>query len=228
MTQNLPLKFSRRHICAAGIASAGVALSPAHSFAQDRVRVTSSAFHPGSALNLRGVRLGEHAMLRTAGTAVAEGGARAWTFREDTLVSWNMTPSRQVVEQRRGRIHLTPSRGGKKIEIATGPVEEVLDTAHLQAPIATSSVGQSLILVAGPLTPSDVWRIADDPVSAPLPDSHTEYRVFRTVGLSREFYWALRSPWLAALGESESDNALLWRGQGHLTAWRTGDGLASV
>ena len=232
MTQNSALKFSRRAVCVTGVVSAAVSVLPMGAFAQDHERITQPAFPPGSALDLRGIRLGEHAILRTEGYVVRDGvsasNIRAWTFREDTLVSWKVTRAGQIIEQRRGRIHVTPSGRGKTVEISTGPVEEVLDTTHSQSTIATSAAGQSLILASGTLTPSDVWHIADDPVSATLPSGLNEFRVFRAVGNACEFYWALRSPWLAALGDSELATALIWRGQGRLTTWRNLDGFAAV
>lgn len=219
---NLP-QLSRRSVCVAGALSAGAALLPFTLAAHEGKR---AVIVDGGPLYLRGVRLGEHAVLRTQGKVWSEtsqtSARRVWHFEENTAVSWVESAPGQVIELRTGRIQLSPSQGGRIIEITTGPVEEILSAADPMAVIATSRTGQSLIVAAGTLTPSDAWQIAEHPTTAALPVGLSEVRVFRTTGddATRQVVWTLRSPWLSAWGYATPDARLIWRGQGQLTAWR--------
>lgn len=228
---NQAMTLSRRAICVGGIASATLAAMPKFSEARD-YSMTSAPIAKGSVLDLRGVRIGEHAVLRTFGqvSVDAHSGAdqRIWRFVEDTLVSWRQDGNGNVVERRMGRTQLTPSQGGKAVEISTGPVEEHLKAIDQFAVVATTADGQSLLVTAAPLTPSDAWTVLDDPASAILPSVMSEYRVFRIAGNQRAVYWALRSPWLTALGEAPTESRLLWRGQGRLLTWQKLESGAAV
>ena len=194
---NLP-QLSRRSFCVAGALSAGVALLPFTLAAHEGKR---AVIVDGGPLYLRGVRLGEHAVLRTQGKVWSEtsqtSARRVWHFEENTAVSWVESAPGQVIELRTGRIQLSPSQGGR-------------------------ITGQSLIVAAGTLTPSDAWQIAEHPTTAALPVGLSEVRVFRAAGddATRQVFWTLRSPWLSAWGDATPDTRLIWRGQGQLTAWR--------
>jgi hypothetical protein len=225
------LSFSRRSVCLGGFVSAGAALLPKVVFGRDISASIDPGPYvtnmPGSTLHLRGVRVGEHAILRMHGTVTAEtpkvDASRTWRFDENTMVSWVVSAAGGVVETRRGRIQLASLESGKTIEIATGPVDEPLSLEG--EAVAISLKGQSLIVSAPALALSDAWDIADDPLEASLPAGLSEFRVFRTAsdGVAQQVYWALRSPWLPALGEASPETHLVWRGQGRLTAWRKFD-----
>jgi hypothetical protein len=224
MTQAHPFSLSRRAVCLGGVAG----LVPVSVWGSELLsplgHVEPITIPPSHALQLRGVQPGGHAILRTQGSVNVEtpSAKSAWRFEENTTVSWAMPDAGRIVERRRGRLQLSPHAGGKTIEISTGPVEEHLFIDGAADTVARSSAGQSLIVAARTLTPSDVWQIADDPVSAVLPAGLSEFRVFRAAGqgATRHVTWAMRSPWLSVLGEASPETRLIWRGQGRLTAWR--------
>jgi hypothetical protein len=206
MTQGLTL--SRRVMCAGGVFAAGAAAMPFGVMAQPEF------IGPSAPLHLRGVSVGQSAVLRTAGTVAVETAGsevRAWRFAETTDVSWSVDGA-TVIEHRSGQIRVN----GKTF--STGPVSEILCADECAATIATTRGVASLVVTTATLGSSDVWDILDDPTAAPLAHGVSEYRVFKTThdNSVRDVYWALRSPWLAALGAASPDTRLIWRGQGQL------------
>jgi hypothetical protein len=181
---------------------------------------------------VRGVRPGEHAMLRTRGSVAAEGASgRRWTFEDNTAVTWALTAAGEVVEHRRGRLQLSPADGaGRTMEIFTGPVAEVLRPGAAAGALALSARAHTLIVAATDVRPDDAWRIADDPATVLLPRGASELRVFRARAGEddREVFWLLRSPWLSELGAAAPAATLVWRGAGRLSAWRRPAGGADV
>jgi len=205
---NQSLALSRRVMCAAGIVAAGAAALPFGVAAKSHPAALSSPLH------LRGVNVGQRAVLRTSGTVAIEAAgsaARAWRFAETTNVSWSVDEA-NVIEHRSGQMHVNGQT------ISTGPVAEVLCADERAAAIATTRGMASLVVTTATLAPADVWDILDDPAVAPLAPGVSEYRVYRTThdDSVRDVYWTLRSPWLTALGDASPDTRLIWRGQGQL------------
>jgi hypothetical protein len=198
------MELSRRSVLAG---SAVLAVVPLRVDAREIAAVSNAVF------DLRGVRVGEHAILRTSGTVSSE--TRTWRFAENTLVSWTARGG-EVLERREGRIQLTAA-DGRTIEISTGPVGEVIDP-DAPATILNSGGASRLLVSAATLTPSDAWDLLEN---GPLPAGVSEFRMFTAADAdTRTVSWGLRSPWLADLGTASSATRLIWRGTGRLSAWR--------
>jgi len=201
------IDLTRRSILAAPVA---LAVAP-HSVSAREIAVPS-----GSLFDLRGVRVGGHAILRTSGTVACDATSQLWRFAENAVVSWTARDAATVIERREGRIQIT-APGDRTVEIATGPVEEIL-SAGAPATVLQSGGASRLLVTAATLTASDAWDILE---YAALPARVPEFRVFSAIDPdTRGVFWGLRSPWLADLDADAPGTRLIWRGAGRLSAWR--------
>jgi hypothetical protein len=224
----LKLGLSRRVVCASGFGIAALACAPSFAAARHVVREDVPARAISPALELRGVQIGGHAVLRLTGTVTTSVG-QAWRFAENTQVQWRLGYDQTIIEQRVGRLQLTPPASGKLIEVATGPFEEILPLASADYALARHRGVDSLVQASQPIAVSDIWAIIDNPMAAPLPLDVSGFRVFRReANAGLRVFSAMRSPWLPALGENQHAPVLTWRAAGTLTAWQREDLVRNV
>ncbi|MBL8644118.1 MAG: hypothetical protein JNK21_09295, partial [Rhodospirillaceae bacterium] len=237
----MTLSISRRGLCVSAAAVSVSAASAAWILPAGPVgaaRRHNSLALTADALDLRGVRPGGHATLRSSGFVMAETQPDVrWPVRETTVLSWRAAPD-GLLEQRHRRIQIEASgieasgikAGGKIIE------HILIETELLAAPLAHQAFAQtsglsSLAQASRAFNADEAWAVLDDPARVELPADMAEVHVFRSGALKplnlRTVHHLARMTGIPGLGLSQTE-PVIWRTSGLITGWAAMPEVAAV